>query len=56
MVFYRLCLNFAKAVGPVGHVGLVGHVGHVGLVSPEDHVGFVLRCSCQAVFRIAQPC
>ena len=31
-------------------------VGREGLVSPADHVGFVLRNSCQAVFRIAHLC
>lgn len=44
----RLCVT-----EPVGPVGLEGPEG---LVSPADHVGFVLRNSCQAVFRIAQPC
>ena len=47
----RLCV--AEPEGPVGPVGLEGPEV---LVSPADPVGFVLRYSCQAVFRIAQPC
>ena len=44
----RLCV--AEPEGPVGLEG------PEVLVSPADPVGFVLRYSCQAVFRIAQPC
>ena len=50
----RLCV--VGLVGPVGPLGPVDPVGPVGLVSPADPVSFVLRYSCQAVFRIAQPC